>query len=239
MNKRSVIYKMLPFYILVVLILIITAQKGSQTVTTIVENQPMKNRVCVIIDPGHGGVDGGATSSSGVLESQINLQISMRLNDVFRLLGRKTLMIRTEDISIHTDGSTISQKKVSDLKKRVKIVNETDNGLLISIHQNHFSDSRYYGPQVFYGNGQGSALLARDLQTALNQFLCPNSRRKIKNAKGIYLMEKILRPGVLIECGFLSNPEEDSKLNTPEYQKKLCSVIAATCSNFLKYDTVS
>lgn len=239
MKKRAVVYKMIPIYILVVMILIVTAQKGSQSVTTYVENKPIPNRVCVIIDPGHGGVDGGATSCSGILESQINLQISLRLSDLFHLIGRKTLMIRTEDISIHTDGSTIAQKKVSDLKERVKIVNETDNSLLISIHQNHFSDSKYYGPQVFYGKVQGSEQLARNLQTDLNKILCPNSRRKTKSAKDIYLMEKINRIGVLIECGFLSNPGDNKKLNSPEYQKSLCCVIVATCSNFLKSNSIT
>lgn len=239
MSKRSVVYKLIPVYILVVILLITLAKKGSQAVSTYVENKPLTNRFCVIIDPGHGGIDGGATSCSGVLESQINLQIALRLNDLFHLLGRKTLMIRNTDTSIHTQGATIAQKKVSDLKQRVKIVNETENALLISIHQNHFSDSKYYGPQVFYGEGQGSEQFALELQTALNTSLCPDSRRKIKAAKGIYLMEKINRTGVLIECGFLSNPAEDKKLNTPAYQKNLCCVIATTCCNFLKSTAIS
>lgn len=239
MKKRTVIYKMIPIYIVVIIVLIVIAQKSSQTVTTYMENTPIKNRVCFIIDPGHGGVDGGATSCSGVLESQINLQISLRLNDLFHLLGRRTLMIRKDDTSVHTEGSTISQKKVSDLKHRVKIVNETKSGLLISIHQNHFSDSKYYGPQVFYGKGQGSETLAQNMQTALNRYLCPESQRKTKSAKGVYLMEKINRTGILVECGFLSNPGEDKKLNTPAYQKQLCCVIAATCCNYIKSNNIA
>lgn len=239
MKKRTVVYKMIPIYVLVVMILIIAAQKGSQTVTTYVENRPIENRICIIIDPGHGGIDGGATSCSGVLESQINLQISLRLNDLFHLLGRKTLMIRKEDTSIHTEGSTIAQKKVSDLRQRVKIVNETENSLLVSIHQNHYSDSKYYGPQVFYGKGQGSGTLAQEMQTMLNKYLCPNSKRKTKSADGVYLMEKINRTGILVECGFLSNPSEDKKLNTPAYQKQLCCIIAATCCNYLKYNDIA
>lgn len=239
MKRRAIIYRMIPIYIIVIVVLIVVAQKGSQTVTTYIENQPIKNRICIIIDPGHGGIDGGATSCSGVLESQLNLQISLCLRDLFHLLGRKTLMIRTEDISIHTEGSTIAQMKVSDLKQRVKIVNETENSLLVSIHQNHFSDSKYYGPQVFYGKGQGSGNLAQEMQAALNKYLCPNSKRKTKSAGGVYLMEKINRTGILVECGFLSNPGEDKKLNTPAYQKQLSCVIAATCCNYLKYNDIA
>lgn len=239
MNRRKVVYKLIPVYFLVVFLLITLAKEGSQAVSTYVENKPLVNRFCVIIDPGHGGVDGGATSCSGVLESQINLQIALRLDDLFHFLGIKTRMLRNTDTSIHTQGTTIAQKKVSDLKQRVKIVNETENSLLISIHQNHYSDSKYYGPQVFYGKGQGSEQFARELQTALNTSLCPNSRRKIKSAKGIYLMEKINRTGVLIECGFLSNPTEDKKLNTPLYQKNLCCVITTICSNYLKSKAIT
>ena len=104
----------------------------------------------IIIDPGHGGEDGGAISCTGVSESKLNLEISLRLNDLLNLLGYDTCLIRDSDISIHTKGETIAQKKASDLKERVRIVNETENAVLLSIHQNQFPDSRYSGPQVFF-----------------------------------------------------------------------------------------
>lgn len=221
------------FYLLTIISVLCLAEWGSRTVTVIAENAPFQRKHCVIIDPGHGGEDGGATSCTGVLESTYNLAISTRLNDLFHLLGYETKMIRTTDTSVYTKGETIAQKKASDLRERVRIVNETPNGLLLSIHQNNFSDSRYSGAQVFYAATAGSEELAKQLQSAFVTALNPGSSRKSKKSKGVYLMEHIERTGVLIECGFLSNPGEEAKLRDSGYQKKMCCVIAATVSQFL------
>ena len=206
---------------------------GNRAVTVIAENQPIVREHCIVIDAGHGGLDGGATSCTGKLESSFNLEISLRLNDLFHLLGYDTHMIRTTDTSVYTKGETIAQKKVSDLKERVRIVNETENALLLSIHQNNFSDGKYSGAQVFYGAGEGSEALAKALQTELVSALNQESRRQCKKSDGVYLMEHIDCTGVLIECGFLSNSEEEARLRSPEYQRHLCCVIAATVSRFL------
>ena len=206
---------------------------GNRAVTAAVENQPIERQHCIIIDPGHGGVDGGATSCTGKLESSYNLEISLRLNDLFHLLGYDTKMIRTTDTSIYTKGETIAQKKVSDLKERVRIANETENALLLSIHQNNFSDGKYSGAQVFYGREEGSQALAKQLQEAFVSTLNPGSKRQSKKSDGVYLMEHIDCTGVLIECGFLSNAQEEAKLRSPEYQRQLCCVIVATVSRFL------
>lgn len=221
------------FYTLIVAGILIAAHLGSRTVTVIAENMSVPRDNCIVIDPGHGGEDGGATSCTGVLESTYNLEISLRLNDLLHLLGYDTKMTRTSDVSIYTKAQTIAQKKVSDLKERVRIVNETDNALLLSIHQNNFSDSRYSGAQVFYADTEGSTLLAKQLQTAFVSSLNPGSNRKSKKCDGIYLMEHIECTGVLIECGFLSHVQEEASLRNDDYQKKLCCVIAATVSQFL------
>ena len=136
---------------------------GSHAVTVLSENAPIANRTTVIIDAGHGGVDGGATSCTGVLESQLNLEIALRLDDLMHLLGIRTTMIRTTDISVYTEGETIAAKKVSDLKERVRIVNETEKAVLISVHQNYFSDNRYSGAQVFFADTPVSQQLAQAL----------------------------------------------------------------------------
>lgn len=206
---------------------------GNSVVTTMVESAPIPRQHILIIDPGHGGVDGGATSCTGKLESAFNLEISLRLRDLLHLLGHETRMIRSTDISVYTKEGTIAQKKVSDLKERVRIVNESENAILISIHQNNFSDSRYSGAQVFYGREEGSDVLAKQLQSAFVSTLNPGSRRLSKPCKGVYLMEHINCPGILIECGFLSNPPEEANLRNPVYQRKLCCVIASTVSTFL------
>lgn len=206
---------------------------GSRTVTVISENMPVLRQHTLILDAGHGGVDGGTTSCTGRLESSYNLEITQRLRDMLEFLGYNTRLVRDSDISVYTKGETIAQKKASDLKERVRIVNETDNALLLSIHQNHFSDSQYSGAQVFYPNTPGSEVLAKNIQASFVTYLNPGSRRQVKRSQGIYLMEHIHCTGVLIECGFLSNPEEENALSQKTYQQKLCAIIAAATAQFL------
>lgn len=231
MKKRNKLKALLPIYAAVLAGCLCLAHLGSSAVTVMVENAPISGRTYVIVDAGHGGIDGGATSCSGVLESELNLQIALRLNDLIRFLGYDTRMVRTTDTSIYTEGTTIASQKVSDLKERVKLVNETENAILISIHQNTFPDSRYSGAQVFYAKGNDSQVLARKIQTAFAATLNPGSRRKSKPSDGIYLMQNIKQSGVLIECGFISNPVEEAKLRSEEYQKQIACVIATCLHN--------
>ena len=140
----------------VMCVMLLGAYWGNRVVSVISEGLSGSGRHCVIVDPGHGGEDGGASSCTGSLESAYNLEIALRLDDLLRLMGYDTKLIRREDVSVYTTGQTIAQKKVSDLKERVKTVNAAPNGILISIHQNYFTDSRYSGAQVFYGNSDGS-----------------------------------------------------------------------------------
>lgn len=231
--RLKVITSTVLFYLLIISIFMAAAYWGSAATTAIAQMIPLERQNTVVIDAGHGGPDGGATSCTGRVESSYNLEIALRLNDLMHLMGIHTKMVRTTDISIYTQGETIAAKKVSDLRNRVTLVNETENALLLSIHQNTFSDSRYSGAQVFYAQKAESKQLAEHLQASFCQTLNPGSNRKAKKADGIYLMERIERNGVLIECGFLSNIEEESKLRNPEYQKKICCVIAATVGQFL------
>ena len=232
MRLRKIISVIL-FYILIISVFLTATYWGSIATTVIAEKIPLKRNNTIIIDAGHGGIDGGSTSCTGKLESSFNLEIAATMNDLFRLLGLHTKMIRTTDISIHTEGETIASQKVSDLKNRVSIVNETENGLLLSIHQNTFPDNQCSGAQVFYGAKEESKLLAEELQTVFIQTINAGSTRRSKPADGVYLMQHIDKTGVLIECGFLSNPEEEAKLADESYQKKLCSVVATTVFNFL------
>lgn len=222
-----------PIYALVLLLFATVAVFMDHTVTAMSETNFQKNHSCIVIDAGHGGIDGGATSYSGVVESKLNLDIALRLNDLLHFLGYETKMIRTSDISIHAQGDTIASKKISDLKERVRIVNEIQDAILISIHQNYFQESRYSGAQVFYAQTAGSEILAKELQNLLKATIDPANRRKAKQSTGVYLMEHIQCSGILIECGFLSNPEEDRKLQDPSYQKNLCCVIAAAVAGFV------
>lgn len=219
-----------PLYLLVAAVCLLLVSGGSHIVTTMAQSQPLQRTPIIIIDAGHGGEDGGATSCSGVYESQINLQIALRLNNLCHLLGLETRMIRSTDVSVYTQGSTLAAKKASDLRNRVQLVNSTENGILISIHQNTFSDSRYSGAQVFYAKTLGSQELAQKLQQQMSAIDAANHRRE-KPADHVYLMQHIEKCGVLIECGFLSNPEEEARLRTPDYQKMLCAaIVTVLCS---------
>ena len=222
--------------VIVLSLMLVSAFVTNKAINVHNENVQLKERTCVVIDAGHGGVDGGAVSCTGVEESQINLEIALRLNDLMHLLGLNTYMIRTEDVSIYTDGNSIAAKKVSDLKERVRIINQTPNAILISVHQNYFQDSRYSGSQVFYYR---DAKLAKQLQTALVQTLKPESKRKAKKANGVYLMQNVNCPAALIECGFLSNPAEEEQLRDAEYQKKLCCVISSVVSCYIYNNSVA
>ena len=221
-------------YLLVILCFLCAALVTTQTVSVMAVSAYTSGYTEVVIDPGHGGEDGGAISCTGVNESQINLEVSLKLRDLFHLLGYETVMTRTQDQDLATQGETIAQRKLSDLKNRVQVANSGSDRILVSIHQNLFSDGRYSGAQVFYAQTEGSKALAELLQYELVTKLNPGSNRGVKKADGVYLMQHITNPGILIECGFLSNTQEEAKLRDSGYQKELCCVIAGAVDAFLE-----
>lgn len=231
--KLQKIASIVLFYLLIVSVFLASAYWGSTATTVIAQRIPLERHHTVIIDAGHGGEDGGAISCTGRAESTYNLEIALRLNDLMHLLGIDTQMIRSTDTSVYSQGDTIAAKKVSDLKNRVSQVNNTENGLLLSIHQNTFTESQYSGAQVFYAPEGEGAQLAELLQNAICQTVNIGSNRRSKMGTGVYLLEHIERTGVLIECGFLSNSEEEAKLRDKSYQQKLVCVIGSTVCNFL------
>lgn len=189
----------------------------------------------VIVDAGHGGEDGGASTADGVLESQLNLAIALRLEQVLALCGCPVEMIRRTDTAVYSEGAeSFSEKKTSDLKNRVAQVNAAPRAILISIHQNHFTQSQYAGAQVFYAASEGSRDLAEITQGALRQALDPDNNREIKPGDAIYLLEQIQCPGVLVECGFLSNAAEAKQLQTPTYQTKIACAVAGAAIRYLE-----
>ena len=213
---------------------VLMAMMTNHAVTAAAEAELAKPSRTIVIDAGHGGEDGGATSCTGVNESQSNLSIALKLDDLLHFMGYSTKMVRTQDVSIYSSSaSSIAQKKVSDLKNRVALVNETEDALLVSIHQNQFPESKYFGAQVFYGKGPGSQELAEQTQALLISALNPKSSRRCKPASDVYLLKNTICTGILVECGFLSNPAEEEKLRDEGYQQKLCCVIASALDQFL------
>lgn len=190
----------------------------------------------LILDPGHGGEDGGAVSGDGTIESFINLSIALKISELAELLGYEVQMTRETDISIYdADAKTLREKKVSDLKNRVALCEQVTNGVLISIHQNSLpSAPSVKGAQVFFNEQQGSCELAQEVQSMLNKTI---NQGKTKEAKTMgsssYLMKNITCPGILIECGFLSNAEETRSLKTDAYQLEIAvSILSAVLKYF-------
>lgn len=188
----------------------------------------------VVLDAGHGGSDGGAVSCTGARECEINLAITQRLDDLLHLLGCPTLQLRQGDTDLASaDAASISEKKVTDLKNRVARINQQADAVLVSIHQNQFSQSQYRGAQVFYAPNTESRAFAALMQQNLRAGLDPANKRECKPGSGIFLLEKIECPGILVECGFLSNPGEEALLRSKDYQKRLAAVLAGSITAFL------
>ena len=191
----------------------------------------------VIIDAGHGGVDGGTSSEDGTIEKDINLQISHKLNNILQSFGIQTVMIRTDDISLHDESAkTIRQKKVSDLKNRLDIINNTDNAIYVSIHQNHYSDPVYSGTQIFYSkNNPDSIKLAQKTRLSVISYLQKTNTREIKQSgKEIYLLNNAQAPAIMVECGFMSNVNENKLLKDEIYQRKLAFTLAIGIMDYIK-----
>lgn len=184
----------------------------------------------LVIDAGHGGLDGGAIAADGTKESDVNLAIALRLESIVRFFGQKTRMTRWDD-SAKTD--IISYSEREDLKERVQLANTTPGAVLISIHQNNFPTGQPHGAQVLYSPWAGSELLGKTIQTNLIEKLDPGNRRLAVPAPGsLFLTANTRCPAVLVECGFMSNGDEVLRLKDGRYQTAAAAVIAAS---YLRY----
>ena len=192
---------------------------------------------CIVIDAGHGGEDGGASSAAGVLEKDLNLSVAFALRDLLEAAGVPVVMTRTEDKLLYDrNGDFQGRKKVLDLAARRIVAEKTaaaaaesgGTSLFISIHMNAFPAPQYSGMQVWYGTGHPlSAEVAGAIQAASGAIM-PDNHRKIKAAgSNIYLLDRIKSPAVLVECGFLSNPAEAERLAREDYQRAVAAVIFA------------
>ena len=191
---------------------------------------------CIVLDAGHGGEDGGAVGVDGLLEKTVNLKVAQTMEDMFKLAGIPVVMTRTEDIMLHDpDAAIAGKRKMTDLRSRLKIAQNTPEGVLVSIHMNSFSQAKYCGLQVYYSkNHEDSAELAQTVQDKVRCYLQHDNQRKIKPAdSSIYLLDHCDRPAVLIECGFLSNPDECALLGKDEYLGELSTVLFTAVCDYL------
>ncbi|WP_100400955.1 N-acetylmuramoyl-L-alanine amidase CwlD [Bacillus sp. FJAT-44742] len=186
---------------------------------------PLSGRI-IILDPGHGGVDGGAVAKSGLLEKDIALDISLKLRDYLQESGALVLMTREGDHDLAAeDVKGYRNRKVSDLKRRVELINETGSDMFISLHLNSIPSPKWSGAQTFYNRSvPDNEIAAKFVQAELTRNL-ENTKREAKPISNIYLLDKAAIPGMLIEVGFLSNPQEASMLSKEEYQDKVSASI--------------
>lgn len=205
-----------------ILILVLSANKVNIASISF----PLAGKV-IYIDAGHGGVDKG-TSFKNINEKDINLQITKELSKVLKDNGATVYLTRENDNDIANKNAMYRKK--SDFDNRIKLINNSNADMYISIHQNHYKNSKYYGPQVFYVKDNKD--LAQTLQDELNIFT--NTNRKIKTIENTYMYNKLNKKGILIECGFLSNEEERKKLINKDYQKELSISITNGIINYFQ-----
>ncbi len=194
-----------------------------------------KTLYTVILDAGHGGEDGGAIAYDGSLEKDFNLDIALRLQNILELYGFNVIMTRTEDKMTCDDNlKTQRQKKISDIRNRLEIINKFKNAVFVSIHQNKFSDSNQEGTQVFYSPvNLNSKKLADCIQNTVIANIQKNNKRKTKKSgTEIFLLYHSPIPSVMVECGFLSNSNDLSLLKTDDYKNKIATLVADGIINY-------
>ena len=200
------------------------------------DNYRVENVPVIIIDAGHGGEDGGAVGIDGTAEKDLNLSISLKLNEILSAMGYQTRMVRTTDTSIHNaDADTVRERKVSDIHNRAAIMNEYENCIYVSIHQNKYSGSSIWGAQTFYSpNNEESKELAQLIQSSIANNVQPDNKRVIKQSgTNIYVLYNATKPAVMVECGFVSNANELEQLKDEEYQNKMAFAISNGIINYL------
>ena len=190
----------------------------------------------VIVDAGHGGEDGGAIGKSGALEKDVNLQFALKVNEYLSFFGINTYMVRTEDKSIGDESlSTIHERKVSDIRARLALMDMFENSIYLSIHQNEFTQSYVHGTQVFYSpNSEESKRLATVIQKTVCSLTQPDNTKVPKESgTNIYVLYNATKPACLCECGFMSNPEEEKLLLSEDYQRKFSLALSFSVLNYL------
>ena len=228
MNRKTYIFLCISVFVLISAILLsfISVDKAVKTSNNIADFKPT-----IIIDAGHGGEDGGASTENNILEKDINLKISLKLKDIFETNGFSVILTRENDTDLSTSDKN---KKREDLKNRVSLFNNSVDNVVISIHQNKFTDPKYRGAQIFYSdNHENNKNLAECIRKSIIQTLQPyNERQNKKAGSEIFILDNTNVPAILIECGFLSNYEDISLLTNNEYQNKLAFSIYV---GFLEY----
>lgn len=198
-------------------------------------NAPAEEKPIIVLDAGHGGLDSGAVGKNGTLEKDVNLSVVLDLRDMLEISGFEVVLTRDEDISIYDPGiEGIRNQKLNDMDNRLEIIQSYPDSIFLCIHQNNFTDPQYFGGQMFYNNNNpDNRLLAQIMQRRFAD-LQPGNDREIKlSGNELFLLKSNKNPSLMIECGFLSNPDEEQKLATKEYQQKVAFTIYGGVMEYL------
>lgn len=208
--------------LLFVTVFAFTFQKASSNKTVETVTLPVSNKV-IVLDAGHGKPDEGAQSSNGTTEAETNLKIALKVQSLLEQSGSTVILTRSDENAIYDlDKNTLREKKISDIHNRVKIGNESSADIFVSIHLNKIPQQQYWGWQCFYKqNDEKSTNLAKSIQANLNESIQKDNKRVAMKLDTVYIMKHVEIPISIVECGFLSNPEEEQLLLSDEYQDKL------------------
>ena len=215
--------------ILILICACVLARKGSVYVTG---RQVTEQKECIVVDVGHGGFDSGKIGIHGELEKNVNLQIALKLKKILEDDGMSVIMTREDDQGLYDENA--SNKKVQDLQRRCDLINDKKPTLTVSIHQNSYTSPEIKGAQVFYYTTSiESKKLAEIMQASLIDNVDPDNHREAKSNDSYYILKKTSSPIIIVECGFLSNPEEAEKLSDETYQQKISEAIRIGIREYL------
>ena len=222
LNKKRITLILSGIFLSIFVFILTTGKNTEQTNYISTVSLPASGKT-IVIDAGHGVPDEGAQSSRGTTEAETNLKIALKLQNLLEQSGCTVILTRSDENAIYDiDSKTLKQKKISDIKNRVKIGNESSAYIFVSIHLNKIPQSQYDGWQTFYKEGsEEGARLAKTIQENLNKTIQKENNRIAKTIDKVYIIKHVEIPTTIVECGFLSNPEEEKLLLEDNYQNKL------------------
>ena len=224
MNKNKIKRLVIIFVMLMMSMTYVSVKRIDRNIGDAVQvtTLPVSGKV-VILDAGHGTPDEGAESNNGTTEAQINLVIVLKIQQLLEQSGCTVILTRSNENAIYDlDAKTLKQKKVSDIHNRVKIGNDSSADIFVSIHSNKIAQQQYYGWQTFFNtSNEQSKVLAEEIQSNLNEVMQKENNRIAMKLNTVYIMKHVEIPISIVECGFLSNPQEEQQLQDEEYQNRL------------------
>ena len=241
MNKNKIKRLVIIFVMLMMSMTYVSVKRIDRNIGDAVQvtTLPVSGKV-VILDAGHGTPDEGAESNNGTTEAQINLVIVLKIQQLLEQSGCTVILTRSNENAIYDlDAKTLKQKKVSDIHNRVKIGNDSSADIFVSIHLNKIAQQQYYGWQTFFNtSNEQSKVLAEEIQNNLNEVIQKENHRIAMKLNTVYIMKHVEIPISIVECGFLSNPQEEKELQQEEYQNRLAwGIYNGIISYFVSYPT--